>query len=97
VALGILFTWDSRKAASNYRKHKITFEEAVQIFGDPLLLTVPDREHSEREQRFFSIGQSWAGRLIAVSHEESGNKIRIISARKATRREAREYAEGEGD
>lgn len=97
MALGILFVWDSRKAASNLRKHKISFGEAAQIFGDPLLITVPDHEHSEREQRFFSIGQSWGGRLIAVSHKESGNKIRIISARKATRREARRYAEGESD
>lgn len=97
MPLGILFVWDRRKAAANVRKHDVSFEEAAQIFGDPLLLTVPDREHSEREERFFSIGQSWAGRLIAVSHQESRNKIRIISARKATRREARSYAEGEVD
>jgi len=97
MPLGILFVWDRRKAAANVRKHDVSFEEAAQIFGDPLLLTVPDPEHSEREERFFSIGQSWAHRLIAVSHQESRNKIRIISARKATRREARRYAEGEVD
>ena len=84
MPLGILFVWDRRKAAANLRKHDVSFEEAAQIFGDPLLLTVSDREHSEREERFFSIGQSWAHRLIAVSHQESGNKF-VLSAREKRR------------
>lgn len=97
MPLGILFVWDRRKAAANVRKHDVSFEDAAQILG--ILFFSPFRIPSiaEREERFFSIGQSWAHRLIAVSHQESRNKIRIISARKATRREARRYAEGEVD
>lgn len=73
----------------------VRFEEAVMIFADPLLLTVPDREHSFAEQRFFSIGRIPRGRLIVVAHTECGNTIRIINARKATAKETRTYEQGE--
>jgi uncharacterized DUF497 family protein len=59
---GLFYTWDKRKAASNLRKHGVTFEEAATIFGDTMLITVPDHEHSNGEERFFSIGHSWRDR-----------------------------------
>jgi hypothetical protein len=94
--MGLFFAWDNRKAAINLRKHGITFEEAASVFGDPLLITVPDRKHPNGEERFFSLGRSREDLLIAVVHTETEYEIRIISARKATRREARTYAETEG-
>jgi uncharacterized protein len=93
--MGLFFSWDDRKSAANLRKHGISFEEAATIFEDPLLITVPDPRHSNGEERFFSIGQSRQDRLISVAHTEAGNRIRIISARKATRRETKNYEEGE--
>jgi len=92
--MGLFFSWDDRKAAANLRKHRISFEEAATIFEDPLLITVPDKSHANGEERFFSIGQSRRGGLIAVAHTETGSRIRIISARKATRLERRTYEEG---
>lgn len=92
---GLFYRWDKRKAAINLRKHGITFEEAANVFSDTLLMTVPDHEHSNGEERFFSIGRSWKDRLIAVVHTENESEIRIISARKATRRESKIYEEGE--
>ena len=88
------FSWDPRKAASNERKHGVSFEEAVTTFGDPLSLTIPDPEHSETEHRFVLLGLSTGNRLIVVGHVERGGDIRIISARLATRRERIEYEEG---
>jgi uncharacterized DUF497 family protein len=92
MALG--FSWDPRKAASNERKHGVSFEEAVTVFGDPLSLTVPDPEHSETEDRFVVLGLSATSRPLVVAHVERGDDIRIISARLATRRERIEYEEG---
>ena len=89
--MGLSFQWDERKAARNLRKHGVTFEEAATVFGDPLLLTRSAPEHSNGEERFFSIGRTVRGRLMAVAHTESGNTIRIISARRATARETRTY------
>jgi uncharacterized protein len=93
--MGLFFSWDDRKAATNVRKHGVSFEEAATIFKDPLLITVPDPRHSNGEERFFSIGRSRHDQLISVAHTEAGNRIRIISARKATRKERRTYEEGE--
>jgi uncharacterized DUF497 family protein len=92
---GLFYRWDKRKAAINLRKHGVTFEEAATTFSDPLSITVPDHKHSNGEQRLFSIGRSWKDRLIAVVHTETENEIRIISARKTTRKEAKAYEEGE--
>jgi uncharacterized DUF497 family protein len=92
MALG--FSWDSRKAASNERKHGVSFEEAVTVFGDPLSLTVADPEHSESENRFLVLGLSAGSRLLVVAHVERGDDIRLISARLASRRERIEYEEG---
>ncbi len=92
MALG--FSWDPRKAASNERKHGVSFEEAVTAFGDPLSLTVTDPEHSASENRFVLLGLSATDRLLVVAHAERGDDIRIISARLASRRERIAYEEG---
>jgi uncharacterized DUF497 family protein len=88
------FEWDDNKARINLAKHRISFEEASTVFGDPLSLTIADPEHSEVEERFIIIGQSHQGKLLVVVHTERGDNIRIISARRATRRERKAYEEG---
>ena len=86
------FEWDPNKAITNEKKHGINFSEATSVFGDPLELTIPDPEHSLGESRFISIGKSNQGNLLVVSYtERQPNKIRIISARKATRQEQKYY------
>lgn len=88
------YEWGETKAAANARKHGISFEEATTVFLDPLATTYRDPEHSAAELRFITIGQSTVGRLLFVAHEEiSEERIRIISARPATRREAHAYQE----
>ena len=81
------FEWDSAKAAANVRKHGVSFEEAVSALKDNLAATARDLEHSVAEFRFITFGVSVHGQLLAVSHSERGNSIRIISARLATRTE----------
>lgn len=88
------FEWDSAKAASNLRKHGVSFEEAVSVFYDPLAATAADPDHSEDEARFLTFGISSAGRLLVVSHTEREAAIRIISARAASKSERRIYEEG---
>jgi uncharacterized DUF497 family protein len=86
------FEWDSDKAITNEKKHGINFSEATTVFGDPLELTITDPEHSSGEFRFLSIGKSNAGNLLVVSYtERKQNRIRIISARKATWQEQKYY------
>jgi len=87
------FEWDERKAVSNLEEHGVSFREAATIFGDPLSLTISDPDHSLAEMRFIDIGLSHRGRLLVVSYMERGEHIRIISARRATRREQRQYEE----
>jgi len=87
------FEWDSKKAKRNLRKHKVSFEEAATVFGDPLSLTIEDPLHSENEERFVIIGESNKRRLVVVVHTERGDKIRIISARLATPHERHDYEE----
>ncbi len=89
--MGLEFTWDERKATSNRRKHRIDFHEAATVFGDPRSLTVDDPGHSFEEPRYFTLGRSSRGRLLAVAHTEIEDVIRIISARRASRREAEQY------
>jgi len=89
------FEWDPEKAARNYRKHRVSFHEAATIFGDPLALTFQDPDHSGRERRFITPGVSGAGRVLIVAHTDRGDNIRIINARKATRRERRHYEEND--
>lgn len=93
------FSWDERKATGNLRKHGITFELAATVFHDPNLLTVADVDHSEGEERWFSVGVAASGQLTAVVYlwSESARpliRIRIISARRATAQEIRYYQEG---
>lgn len=85
------FEWHAEKAASNERKHGITFEEAMTVFADPLAVIFDDDEHSAEELR--EIIDSAKGRLLLVSFTERGKAVRIISARRATRRERRDYEE----
>jgi uncharacterized DUF497 family protein len=85
------FCWDDRKAVINKRKHGITFEEAVTVFVDPLARVYDDPDHSDGEARFILVGFALAGRLLLVVHVERGDKIRIISARKPTARERKDY------
>ncbi len=91
----IRFDWDKDKAVANKRKHGVSFEEAVTIFYDENALEFHDPDHSEDEDRFIMVGLSFKARTLVVSHclRESGSLIRIISARKATKQEARRYWE----
>ena len=86
--------WDPRKAASNLRKHGVSFLEAATVFQDALSLTGDDPDHSQHEERFITFGVSGTGRLLVVSHVVRGERIRIISARPATRAERKLYEEG---
>lgn len=87
------FEWDEEKAKINLKKHKVGFEEAKSVFGDPFTITIDDPEHSKEEQRFIDIGKSVNGKLLVIAYTERGNKIRIISCRKATTAERRKYEE----
>ena len=84
-------TWDPNKAAQNLRDHGVSFEEASTVFGDPLAITIPDPDHSIGEERILTMGQSSVGQLLAVSHTEEGDTIHIISARRATTHERKDY------
>jgi uncharacterized DUF497 family protein len=93
--MGLLFEWDEEKSRNNLRKHGVSFEEASTIFGDPLSVTIDDPQHSAREQRWVTLGHSAKHRLLAVVHTDRVGRIRIISARMATRSEREAYEEGE--
>ena len=87
------FEWDSSKAASNAKKHKVTFEVAKTVFYDDFAVQFFDEEHSFDEERFLLLGISSDAKLLLVCHceREDGDVIRIISARKATESEAQNY------
>ena len=87
------FNWDSRKAAANLRRHGVSFEEAKSVFFDEHARLIDDPDHSEEERRFILLGLSGTLRLLTVCHcyRSEGEIIRIISARKATRAEAKFY------
>jgi uncharacterized DUF497 family protein len=89
----LTFEWDSRKASSNLSKHGVKFETAATVFGDPASLTIPDPDHSVMERRFVTIGRSFDGKLLVVVHTDRGDNIRIISARRASRRERKLFEE----
>ena len=88
------FEWDETKAESNQRKHGVSFTEAMTAFADPLSLTAYDPDHSQDEDRFITMGMSVDGRLLIVSHTDRGEKVRMISAREATRSERKDYEDG---
>ncbi len=89
------FEWDNNKNEINKRKHKISFEEARTVFYDHDALLIDDPEHSRDEERFIILGLSKRANLLVVCHclRESETIIRIISARKATKTEAKQYHE----
>jgi uncharacterized DUF497 family protein len=90
------FEWDPAKAASNLAKHKVSFHEAATVFGDPAAITFSDPDQSEDEDRFLTFGHSVGGHLVlvVVSHTDRGDRTRIISARRAIRKERKLYEEG---
>ena len=85
------FEWDEDKAAVNARKHGVGFEEAITVFGDSRTLTIFDEAHSDQEDRYIDIGRSASGRVLVVVYTERDASIRIISCRKATPTERRQY------
>lgn len=89
----IIFTWDDRKAADNLRKHGVSFEEAATVFMDENARLLHDPDHSSDEDRFILLGLSSIIRLLVVCHAYRSNdqKIRIISSRKATKQETKQY------
>jgi uncharacterized DUF497 family protein len=87
------FEWDPKKVAKNFRKHRISFNEAATVFGDSLGTTVLDPDHSLAENRYITVGRSSRGRLVMVAYTERGERIRIISARDLTRAERKAYEE----
>ncbi len=91
------FEWDRHKTKANFKKHRISFDEATTIFADPLLVTFPDPLHSHAEERYLSIGVSRTGRVLIVAHVDRHNKIRLVSCRKATASERRRYEENENE
>ena len=89
------FNWDPAKAASNLKKHRVSFAEATTVFGDPLSMTFYDPDHSTDEDRYIMIGVSSEQRLLVVAHVERNDEFRIISARPVTRQERQFYEEQE--
>jgi hypothetical protein len=87
----LLFEFNPRKAAANLRKHKVSFSEAMSVFNDPFTETFPDDLHSQEEDRFITIGLSSKHRILFISHQEDGDCIRLIGARRATAAEKRAY------
>jgi uncharacterized DUF497 family protein len=90
----VTYEWDPAKAAANVQKHRVAFEEAASVFLDPAALTFSDPDHSEDEDRAITIGRSARQRVLFVALAERDDRIRIISARRATRREQKQYEEG---
>ena len=89
------FEWDPAKDRRNRVRHRISFSEAATVFGDLLAWTIEDPDHSTDESRYLTTGYSGRGRVILVSHTHREHRIRIISARLATKAERRIYEEGE--
>ncbi len=91
----IKFSWDDKKAQTNLAKHKISFEEAKTVFSDENARLIEDPDHSEDEDRFILIGLSYALKVLTVVHcyRDDENNIRIISARKSTKNETKQYKE----
>lgn len=91
--MGLQFEWNPEKAASNFKKHEVAFEEAATVFDDPAFITLLDEAHSLTEGRYLTIGLSANNRLLLIAHTEREGQIRLISARKATKNERQFYEE----
>lgn len=87
------FEWNPNKAVTNLKKHRVSFHEAATVFGDVLSMTFPDPDHSVDEERSITIGLSQQGRILVVAHTVRKGRVRIISAREATRHERKYYEE----
>jgi len=87
----VRFEWDRKKAATNFKKHKVSFDEAVTVFYDPLSATFNDPDHSIGEERFITIGYSSSSRLLVVTYTERGAAVRLINARPASAKEKRRH------
>lgn len=93
----LAFEWDSRKAKSNLRKHGVSFDEACTVFEDSRATIFPDEDHSNGEEREIVVGYSILDRVLLVNFTDRfRDRVRIISARKATRREQKDYEENIG-
>ena len=88
------FEWDPKKSDANRKKHGVSFHDAATVFADPLAITFVDPDHSHGEHRFLTFGHSKSSSLFVVVHTERQLKIRIISARRATRHERTIYENG---
>jgi len=95
--MDIIFEWDAAKASLNKKKHNISFDEAKTVFFDENAILIHDPEHSDNEERFVILGLSAIARLLVVCHcfRYKDSVIRIISARKATKRESMQYYGGD--
>ena len=91
--MGIQYEWDPDKAQSNSKKHGVSFTEAATVFADALSMTYYDPDHSEEEARFITVGLARSGELLVVGHTDREGRIRIFTARRATRRERKFYEE----
>jgi uncharacterized DUF497 family protein len=92
------FEWDPKKAKQNINKHKVSFERSTTVFEDPHAVSIFDGEHSDEEDRWITMGNDHTGSILVVSHtfrriHKDSCRIRIISSRKATRNERRQYEE----
>ena len=87
--------WDPKKAAENLRKHGVSFNEAATVYGDYLSVSVPDPAHSSVEYRYIIVGASTRGRALLVCYTGRGGRTRLISARRLTASEKRDYEENQ--
>jgi uncharacterized DUF497 family protein len=87
------FSWNEAKATRNLKKHRVSFDEAITVFADPLFLIAADDDHSIEEKRFVIMGESNKGRILVIAYAERENDTRIISAREATPKERKNYEE----
>ena len=90
---GIKFSWDAQKARQNLKKHRVSFEEASTVFFDEKAIEFFDPDHSKDEDRFLMLGLSWRLRVVVVCYclRKNGSEIRVVSARKATKKEEKVY------
>jgi len=93
--MALQFDWDPKKARRNVDRHGVSYDEASTAFRDTMSITIPDPAHSETEDRLVLLGYSYRNRLIVVVHTDRNDRIRVISARPATRRERIRYEESE--
>jgi uncharacterized DUF497 family protein len=89
--MDLSFEWDPRKAAANSRKNGVSFEEAIAVFGDPLARIFDDPDHSQSEPRELIVGHCGRRQLLVISFVQRADRIRIFSARRATRQERQDY------